>query len=57
MFGLIFKMIIVFVVFEEGVFDVEEIVFCCGFIEVLGNWFYCWKFGGYGNINLYDSLK
>lgn len=44
-------MIIVLVVLEEGFIDSEDIFYCPGYFEVSNCKFYCWKCGGYGNVN------
>lgn len=56
-FGLIFKMVVVLVVLEVGVIFLNEWIMCYG-VVILGNgWFYCWKWGGYGVVNMWNFIK
>ncbi|MFD2173736.1 penicillin-binding protein 2 [Rhodobacter lacus] len=55
--GSTFKMVTLLAALEAGVISPEETVRCPGYIEVGGRRFNCWKRGGHGRLNSWQSLE
>jgi len=55
--GSTFKMMTALAALKDGVINPKEKILCIGYIEVKGRRFHCWKRGGHGRVNLYNSLK
>ncbi|MEM8630597.1 MAG: penicillin-binding protein 2 [Pseudomonadota bacterium] len=54
--GSTFKMITALAALEGGHVGLEETVYCPGHMQLGRRRFHCWKRGGHGHMNLYDSL-
>ncbi len=52
-----FKMVVALAAREADVIKPEETVFCPGYYELGGRRFHCWKRGGHGKMNMFNSLK
>ncbi|SOB93286.1 penicillin-binding protein 2 [Rhodobacter maris] len=55
--GSTFKMVTLLAALEAGVISHEDTVRCPGYIEVGGRRFNCWKRGGHGRLNAWQSLE
>jgi penicillin-binding protein 2 len=54
--GSTFKMIVSLAALEAGVVTKKENINCTGVTELSGQKFHCWKKGGHGKIDFYNSL-
>ncbi|MFV2052288.1 penicillin-binding protein 2 [Aliiroseovarius sp. YM-037] len=55
--GSTFKMITALAAMEAGVATPDDTVYCPGHTTVGGRRFHCWKRGGHGWVNLFESIQ
>ncbi|MGC9420167.1 MAG: penicillin-binding protein 2 [Rhodovulum sp.] len=55
--GSTFKMITALAALEAGEVTADETVWCPGFLKLGTRRFHCWKRGGHGHMNLFESLQ
>ncbi len=55
--GSTFKMVVALAALEAGALDPAERIFCNGRYQLGKAWFHCWRRGGHGHVNLYESLE
>lgn len=55
--GSTFKMVTALAALEAGVINLDETVFCPGYVKLGDRRFHCWKSGGHGHVALEQSLE
>ncbi|MEO1283478.1 MAG: penicillin-binding protein 2 [Pseudomonadota bacterium] len=55
--GSTFKMATALAAMEDGQLDLNETVYCPGFMEISDRRFHCWKRGGHGNVDFNTSIR
>ncbi|MEL6121433.1 MAG: penicillin-binding protein 2 [Pseudomonadota bacterium] len=55
--GSTFKMATALAAMEDTQLDLNETVYCPGFMEISDRRFHCWKRGGHGNVDFNTSIR
>ena len=55
--GSTFKMVTALAAIEDGQLELNETVYCPGYLEVSDRRFHCWKGEGHGNVDLLTSIS
>lgn len=55
--GSTFKMVTALAALEGGHVNLDETVYCPGYMDISSRRFHCWRRGGHGHVNLTESLR